>query len=68
MKLPPDDFKTSWHDWLIGYVNPEALDYVDERQREAFLEKLSETCGSEITLDSLKQCNPVVTMYHLKNR
>lgn len=64
----PDNFKTSWHDWVIGYVNPEALDYVDERQREAFLEKLSETCDSEITLDSLKQCNPVVTMYHLKNR
>lgn len=64
----PDNFKASWHDWIIGYVNPETLDYVSKEQREDFLKSLSEACGSEITLDSLKQSNPVITMYHLKSR
>lgn len=64
----PDNFSTSWHDWIIGYVNYDALDYLNKEQREDFLKSLSEACGSEITLDSLEQSNPVITMYHLKSR
>ncbi len=64
----PDYPAAAWHDWLIGYINPEALDYFSEEQRKELLKALSETHGAEISLDSLKECNPIITMYHLKTK
>ena len=64
----PDNFKTSWQNWIIGYVNAEALDYLNENQRTNFLKSVSKACGAEVMLDSLKESNPIITMYHLKAR
>ena len=62
----PDSFKATWKNWVIGYINVDAIDYLSDTQREALLKSLSKACGSEVTPDFLRESNPVITMYRLK--
>lgn len=63
----PEHFVSSSEDWLLGYIEPVAFDYLSDEKTASTLVRIKDSTGKMLEVENLLEQNPIIVMYHLKS-